>query len=68
MVQFDGALAYLGVCAPPDPQVLCVTYSTNGRTTGDVVVVSGAYSERGPNHVQLDPCLHFQPDGEDSRR
>ena len=61
MVHSDGVLAYIAVCAPPDPEVLCVTYDTNGRKPGDAVVVSGAYGERGPNHIQLDPCLHFLP-------
>ena len=62
-VQSDGALVYLGLCAPPDPRVLCVTYADNGRRVGDMVVVSGAYSQRGPDHVLLDPCLHFPPEG-----
>ena len=61
-VQFDGALAYLTLCSPPDPQVLCVTYSTNERVAGETVVLSGTYSGRGPDHILLDPCLHFQPD------
>ena len=62
MVQTDGALVYMGLCTPPDPQVLCVTYADNGRKAGDQVVVSGTYSQHGPDHVLLDPCLHFLPD------
>ena len=61
MVQSDGALVYMGLCASPDPKVLCVTYADNGRKVGDLVVVSGSYSQRGPDHVLLDPCLHFVP-------
>ena len=61
MVQTDGALVYLGLCEPPDPRVLCVTYADNGRKAGDRVVLSGAYGRRGPDHVFLDPCLHFLP-------
>jgi hypothetical protein len=60
-VHFDGAVAYMGMCSPPDPQVLCVTYSTDGWKKGDVVVLSGTYSQRGPDHILLDPCLHSPP-------
>jgi hypothetical protein len=56
-VQSDAALAYLLLCAAPDPQVLCVTYSTGGRKAGEQVTVTGTFSPRGPNHVLLDPCL-----------
>ena len=66
-VHSDGTLAYLFMCTPPDPQVLCVTYATNGRVAGDVVVLSGAYSARGPDHILLDPCLHALPDRADPR-
>lgn len=62
MVESDGALVYLALCAPPDPQVLCITYSTGGREIGDAVVVTGNYNQPGPDHVLLDPCLHFLPD------
>lgn len=58
-VRFDGALAYLSVCSPPDPQVLCITYSTNDRKVGDEIVLSGAYEPRGSDRILLDPCLHF---------
>jgi hypothetical protein len=61
-VQSDGALVYMGLCAPPDPQVLCVTYADHRRKVGDVVVASGSYSQRGPDHILLDPCLHFLPE------
>jgi hypothetical protein len=53
----DGALAYLLMCAPPDPQVLCVTYSTGGRKAGDRAVVTGNFTQRDPDHVLLDPGL-----------
>jgi hypothetical protein len=58
----DGTLVYLGMCRPPDPQVLCVTYELDGRKVGDEVVLTGSYIPRGPNHIQLDPCLHHEPD------
>jgi hypothetical protein len=61
-VQSDGALVYMLMCAPPDPQVLCVTYSTSGRKKGDKVVLAGTYSQRGPDHLMLDPCLHHPAD------
>ena len=60
-VQFDGALAYMTMCSSPDPQVLCITYSTGGREIGDTVEFSGTYSRPGPDHVLLDPCLHSPP-------
>jgi hypothetical protein len=58
VVHHDGALAYLGMCKAPDPQVLCVSYETNGRKVGETAVLTGSYIPRGPNHIQLDPCLH----------
>jgi hypothetical protein len=57
-VKTDGVLVYMLMCAPPDPQVLCVTYSMSGRKAGDQVILAGTYSERGPDHIMLDPCLH----------
>jgi hypothetical protein len=60
----DGALVYLGMCNPPDPRVLCVTYELEGRKVGDEVVLTGAYIPRGPDHIQLDPCLHHLPDSD----
>ncbi len=61
-VQSDGVLVYMLMCAPPNPQVLCVTYSTNDRKKGDRVILAGTYSGRGPDHVMLDPCLHHAPE------
>ena len=61
-VHSDGVLVYMLMCLPPDPQVLCVTYSTSGRKKGDRVVLAGTYSERGPDHIMLDPCLHHPSD------
>ena len=61
-VQSDGVLVYMLMCAPPDPEVLCVTYSADDRKTGDRVILAGTYSERGPDHVMLDPCLHHSED------
>jgi hypothetical protein len=61
-VQSDGVLAYMIMCSPPDPQVLCVTYTAGDRRTGDSVILAGTYSQRGPDHVMLDPCLHHSPD------
>lgn len=61
-VQTDGALAYMAMCAPPEPQVLCVTYITGDRKIGDRVVLSGAVTQPSPNHILLDPCLHSPPE------
>ncbi|HEY7383039.1 MAG TPA: hypothetical protein VH743_05150 [Beijerinckiaceae bacterium] len=57
-VRSDGVLTYLLMCAPPDPQVLCVTYSAGDRKRGDNAILAGTYNDRGPDHIMLDPCLH----------
>ncbi len=62
MVRSDGALVYLVLCQAPDPQVLCVTYAENGAKLGDRVAAVGGYERVGPDHVKLDPCLHYAPD------
>jgi hypothetical protein len=64
-VHSDSVLTYMLMCSPPDPQVLCVTYSAGGRKKGDDVILAGTYSQRGPDHIMLDPCLHHPagPDG-----
>jgi hypothetical protein len=64
-VRDAGGIVYLGLCGPPDPRVLCVTYETNGRKVGDRVVVTGSILPRGPDFVQLDPCLHNEPTPDD---
>jgi hypothetical protein len=61
-VHFDGALAYLLLCAAPDPQVLSVTYATGGRKAGDRTTVTGAFSQRDADHILLDPCLASPPE------
>jgi hypothetical protein len=61
MVKTGAGVTYLGVCQAPDPQVLCVTYDSNGRNTGERIVVRGSWEQVGPDHVRLDPCLHFLP-------
>lgn len=64
MVEFDGALAYLGACAPPAPRVLCIAYGTNGLEIGDKVVLSGGlggYARPDADHILLNPCLPSPP-------
>ena len=56
-VEWDGALAYLLMCDESDVQVLCVTYSRDGRNVGDTVVFGGGYSRAGDRRIMLDPCL-----------
>lgn len=60
----ESGLTYVLICEPPDPFVLCVTYDTNGNVSGDRVVVAGAYSRPGIDHVMLDPCLHSNAPGD----
>lgn len=56
-VGWDGALAYLVMCQKPGVQVLCVTYSKDGREVGDTVLFGGGYSRAGESQIMLDPCL-----------
>ena len=58
----DEALAYISVCSPPHPHVLCVTYQLNGRKAGDPVVVTGALNVVDDAHIMLDPCLASSPE------
>ena len=61
---FDGAIAYLALCEAPDPEVLCITYSTGDLKPGDMVMVSGGYGRPDADHVILDPCLPYPPSRE----
>jgi hypothetical protein len=63
-VHSDGALVYMTMCSPPAPQVLCVTYSMGDRKKGEKAILAGTYSEQGPDHIMLDPCLHHSFAGE----
>lgn len=56
----DDALSVVVICRPPEPQVACITYTTEGRKPGDRVVVAGAYTPRNPDRIVLDPCIHFE--------
>lgn len=56
-VEWDGALAYLIMCDEADVQVMCVTYSKDGRAVGDTVRFGGGYSRAGERQIMLDPCL-----------
>ncbi|WP_244412750.1 hypothetical protein [Ancylobacter novellus] len=56
-IHTDGVMAYLLMCEPADVQVMCVTYSANDLSRGDVVVFGGGYSRLDDHHVVLDPCL-----------
>jgi hypothetical protein len=57
LVETDGALWYLAVCAEPDVRVLCVTYGSNGMTVHDSALLRGGYNRQDATHVVLDPCL-----------
>ena len=62
-IHSDGILVYMLMCTPPDPRVLCVTYSTGERKVGDQAILTGTYNDHGPDHVMLDPCLHHTQEG-----
>ena len=57
LIQTDGALWYVAVCAEPGVRVLCVTYSANDLKLGDKAILRGGYSRQDSRHVMLDPCL-----------
>jgi hypothetical protein len=44
----------------PDLRLVCLTYDTNGVVEGDEVILTGNLIPRGPDHIQLDPCLHHR--------
>ncbi len=56
-VEWDGVLAYLVMCDEAAVQVMCVTYSRDGRDVGDTVLFGGGYSRVGERQIMLDPCL-----------
>ena len=62
-IHSDGTLVYMLMCTPPDPRVMCVTYSVGERKVGDHAILTGTYNDHGPDHVMLDPCLHHAEDG-----
>jgi hypothetical protein len=55
--EWDGVLAYLIMCDEAEVQVMCVTYSKDGRDVGDTVLFGGGYSRVGERQIMLDPCL-----------
>jgi hypothetical protein len=62
-IHSDGTLVYMLMCTPPNPRVLCVTYSVGERKVGDRTILTGTYNNHGPDHVMLDPCLHHSEEG-----
>ncbi len=56
-VEWDGALAYLVMCDKDNVQVMCVTYSVDGRSVGETVTFGGGFSRAGDKQILLDPCL-----------
>lgn len=65
IVREQNGLVFLGLCGPPDPRVLCITYEANGRQVGERVLVVGGIHPAGEDFIQLDPCLHHTPTAED---
>lgn len=57
VTDWDGALAYLIMCEKSGVQIMCVTYSREGREVGDTVLFAGGYGRAGENRIMLDPCL-----------
>lgn len=56
-IEWDGVLAYLIMCEESGVQVMCVTYSKDGREVGDTVLFGGGYSRIDERRIMLDPCL-----------
>lgn len=61
--EWDGALAYLVMCDEADVQVLCVTYSRDGREIGDKVLFGGGFARVDERKIMLDPCLASPEEG-----
>lgn len=59
-MEWDGALAYLVMCDEAAVQVMCVTYSREGREIGETVLFAGGYMRVGERQIMLDPCLASQ--------
>lgn len=60
--EWDGASAYLIMCEQRGVQVMCVTYSKDGREVGDTVLFGGGYVRIDERRIMLDPCL-ASPEG-----
>ncbi len=56
---WDGALAYLIICAPDEVQVMCVTYYPFEGDPNDTVLLAGGYTRVGEKRIMLDPCLAY---------
>lgn len=67
LVEFDGAIAYLGVCGSPTPQVMCIGYSIEGWNVGDPAILTGGYNPGSGETIVLDPCLPSHPGAEDMK-
>ncbi|CAM5768554.1 hypothetical protein [Bosea minatitlanensis] len=57
LIQNDGTVWYVAVCADPGIRVLCVTYGAGDLKLGDIAVLRGGYNRQNARHVMLDPCL-----------
>lgn len=55
---WDGALAYLIMCAPEGIQVMCVTYAPQ-EITGEEIMFAGGYNRYSDTQILLDPCLVY---------
>lgn len=54
---WNGVPAYLLMCRKPGVQVVCVTYSLDGREVGERVMLGGGYTGSRDGIILLDPCL-----------
>ncbi|MER0236609.1 hypothetical protein [Fulvimarina sp. MAC8] len=57
--QWDGALAYLSMCDPAGPRVICVTYQPHEVDPQVSVLLAGGYQRIDEKTVLLDPCLAY---------
>ena len=56
---WDGALAFLTMCDPSGPQVICVTYAPHKVDPETPVLLAGGYQQVDEKVVLLDPCLAY---------
>lgn len=64
LVEFDGTIAYMGLCGSPTPKVMCIGYSIEGWKLGDPAILTGGVNTTDDGTIVLDPCLPSRP-GED---
>lgn len=61
LVEFDGAIAYMGLCGSPQPKVMCIGYSIEGWKVGDPAILTGGVNAGDDGTIVLDPACRRGP-------